>query len=115
MDVNDNPSPYSALEISGPVEVPVEPPVAFALDEIRPNPVAGTGLVARFVLPSGANAILELIDVTGRRIVEREVGALGPGRHAVDLLEGRSVRSGVYFVRLRQGVVVRTVRTAVLR
>jgi DNA-binding beta-propeller fold protein YncE len=115
VDSNDNSSPYATVSVSGTVGVPAESPLAFTLDEVRPNPVVRGRLTARFILPSDAPATLELVDVTGRRIVARDVGALGPGRHAVDLLEVAGVRSGIYFIRLRQGDALKTVRTAVLQ
>ena len=58
---------------------------------------------------------MPLVDVTGRRIVARDVGALGPGHHVVDLLEVAGIRSGIYFIRLGQGDAMKTVRTAVLQ
>ena len=35
--------------------------------------------------------------------VERAVGSLGPGRHTLDLSNGRAVAPGIYFLRLTQG------------
>ena len=53
--------------------------------------------------------------MTGRRVVSRNVGALGAGPHAVDLAEGRQLAPGIYMVRLTQGERSRVVRAAVLR
>jgi hypothetical protein len=86
----------------------------FTLDAVRPNPTQGGPLTVRFVLPSAARARLELLDIGGRRVAEREVGSLGPGRHAVDLEPPTRLAPGVYFLRLRQGGELRTTRVAVL-
>jgi hypothetical protein len=45
----------------------------------------------------------------------RDVGTMGPGRHVVDLAEGRAFAAGVYLVRLMQRATHRTVRVAVMR
>jgi hypothetical protein len=57
---------------------------------------------------------MELLDLSGRRIAEREVGALGAGRHAIDLAQGRRIAPGIYWLRLTQGENRRTSRVAVL-
>ena len=86
----------------------------FVLEGVRPNPTQGRQLTVHFILPSSASARLRLLDVGGRRVVEREVGSLGPGRHAVDLSLVRRLVPGVYFVHLTQGGDLRTARVAVL-
>ena len=81
----------------------VEIPSAFTLQlaGFTPNPSTGPVTVS-FSLPNADPATLELLDVTGRRIVSREVGSLGAGQHLVRLDEGLSrLRPGMYFVRLR--------------
>ena len=97
--------------------VPGEAPasVAFALDPVRPNPTHGGTLTVRFALPGGAAASLELLDVAGRRIAKHEVGALGAGRHTLDLGEGARLAPGLYLVCLRQGTNTRVTRVAVLK
>jgi hypothetical protein len=87
---------------------------AFALEGARPNPTSGIGLHVAFTLPTGADARLQLLDVSGRRVLEREVGSLGAGRHTVNLAAGRKVVPGVYWVRLVQGANQRTARVAVI-
>ena len=87
----------------------------FTLEGLRPNPSRGELLRVAFALPSSAAARLELLDVSGRRVVEREVGALGAGRHVLDLAAGRRLAQGLYLVRLTQGANVRVARVSVLR
>lgn len=97
-----------------PVQVPGEVGLDLALEAPMPNPSRMGAMILRFTLPTDATASLELFDVAGRRIVARDVSALGAGPHAVDLTPGRRPATGVYFVRLRQGDGVRVRRIVVL-
>jgi hypothetical protein len=94
------------VEVSSQV-VGVEPShgaPALSLDGPRPNPASGGRLAVSFALPLGDFASLELFDLAGRRLLTREVGSLGSGRHAVDLgASGQCPPPGVYFLRLTQG------------
>ena len=111
VDVNGNESDFAVVlpeQTSGEV-------VAFALHGAHPNPATGHALHVTFALPSAALARLELHDVAGRRVVAREVGTLGAGRHTVNLAEGRWVATGIYWVSLSQGNNQQRVRVAVLR
>ena len=63
----------------------------------------GQRLQVSFSLPKESRAQLELVDVTGRRILDLDVGSLGAGRHRVNLAEGRRVAPGLYWIRLTQG------------
>jgi hypothetical protein len=88
--------------------------VELALDPVFPNP-ARAGLFVSFALPRADAATLELIDVAGRLVAARHVGALGAGRHVLDLAHGVVLPSGLYFVRLVQGERRLVTRAAVLR
>src|SRR5262249_10907084 len=87
---------------------------AFTLEGFRPNPAIG-GAIASFTLPSAEPATLELLDLTGRRVVSREVGALGAGRHTLRLDSGSAIPAGVYWIRLRQGSHSRVTRGVVMK
>jgi len=87
-----------------------EPADALALRATGPQPSRGR-LRIEFALGEGP-ARLELLDVTGRRVASPDLGALGPGWHALALGEG--LHSGVYFARLAQGGRVRTMKAVVL-
>ena len=115
VDANGNVSAYSTLGPGGTSEVGPATPVVFALEGARPNPARGPGLVIRFALPSAEPARLTLVDVGGREVATRDVGAFGAGEHAVDLAQGRTLAPGVYLVRLTQGAEARTSRVAMLR
>lgn len=97
------------------MDVPNNASLAFALDGVRPNPAHGELLSVAFTLPTAATARLELLDVSGRRVVEREVGSLGAGQHTFDLGTGQRLAPGLYLVRLTQGANTRTTRVAVIR
>jgi len=89
-------------------------PLAFALDGVRPNPTTSSRMAVTFVLPIASSARLELVDVKGRVIATRDVGSLGAGRHSIDLAGERKLASGIYLVRLTQGVQQRTARVVVI-
>jgi len=90
-----------------------DPPVDFAMGRLE-NPSFGGRLTVTFSLASSSPARLELLDVSGRCAVAREVGSLGPGQHQVRLEGYRPLASGVYFVRLSQGPKVTVTRVAIL-
>ncbi len=79
------------------LDVPAE--ATLALAGASPNPVVGDLTVA-FSLAGNSPASLTGYDVTGRRVAEREVGALGPGRHRVRLAATGELPAGLYFIRL---------------
>ena len=87
--------------------------LALALGPIAPNPAHGGALVANVVLPSADPAQLELLDVMGRRLASRELGALGAGRHTVELGTGMHLAPGVYLIRLTQAGSTRVTRVAI--
>ena len=87
-------------------------PVTFALDRLV-NPSVGGRLTVTFSLARSSPARLELLDVSGRRVAAREVGSLGPGHHQVQLGDDRPLPSGMYFVRLSQGMNVAVRRATI--
>jgi hypothetical protein len=90
------------------------PDASFALANAGANPSA-SGLTVTISLPDAAPARLEVHDVAGRRVVSREVGGLGAGRHTVEMGEARSLSPGLYLVRLVRGAEFRATRVAVVR
>jgi hypothetical protein len=115
VDVNGNESAFAALGPVGTLDVAGDVKLEFALAGVRPNPSRGNRVMVDFTLPTAQPARLELVDVAGRRVVDRAVGGLGAGRHAVDLAAGRPLAPGIYLVKLTQGAHSRVVRAAVLR
>jgi hypothetical protein len=114
VDVNGNESSFTLVTPDGTTDVSYEP-VAFALAGACPNPAQGSKLLVAFALPTPAPARLELMDVSGRRVLSREVGSLGAGRHTVDLAQWNHVAAGIYWVQLAQGDQRQRVRVAVIR
>ncbi len=84
------------------------------IEAVRPNPTVREVWVS-FTLPKAGAARLSLVDITGRRVREREVGSLGQGKHLLDLGTGPELPAGVYVVRLEQGDRVETARVSVVR
>jgi len=71
-----------------------------------------SGLSVAFSLPSARGARIDLLDVSGRVVAGREVGALGSGTHEI-LLPGPPA-PGVYFLRLTQADHQSVRRTAIV-
>ena len=92
------------------VDVPAE--TRLTLEGLRPSPASGEAM-AWFTLGSGEPATLDMLDLGGRRVLAREVGGLGAGRHAVRV-DLSLVGPGVYWRRLRQGAESRVRRAVVL-
>ena len=86
----------------------------FALEGLRPNPAVGA-LNVSFSLPKEGPATVELLDLAGRRVLDREVGQLGRGRHVFRLDSGVHMAPGVYWLRLRQGAQQALTRAVVMR
>jgi hypothetical protein len=97
---------------AGDVWVQVPMGLELALGGLLPNPAVGA-LVVSFTLPTGDSATLEMIDVTGRRVLARNLTSLMPGRHTLRLGEGVP-SAGVYFIKLTQGARTITARAVVL-
>jgi hypothetical protein len=92
------------------VDVPLE--AVLSLQGMRPNPANGP-LTVSFSLPNSRPARLELVDVTGRRVFDQQVGGFGPGTHVVRL--DASLPAGIYAVRLTQGDRTLTTKATIVR
>jgi hypothetical protein len=115
VDVNGNESSHALITPQNTLDAPgADTHVAFALEGVQPNPAGRRSLRVAFALPHAAPARLELLDMSGRRVLARDVGSLGAGRHTVNLAEGRVLPAGIYWVSLRQGLNRRTARVAVI-
>ena len=89
-------------------------PAALAVHGGAPSPAVGRMRIA-FSLPRGGAAGLEVMDVAGRLVWSRDVGAMGAGRHVVDLGSTRGAAPGLYFIRLRQDGRTATGRVMLMR
>jgi hypothetical protein len=92
------------------VDVPLQ--AEFALKGARPNPSNGP-LTLSFSLATSAPARLEVVDLSGRRVYERQVGDLGAGFHVVRL--DTNLPAGIYAVRLTQGSRTLTTKATIVR
>lgn len=97
---------------AGQVWVDVPTNLRLALEGFQPNP-AVKDLMVSFTLPADAAATLELIDVSGRRLLARDLRGLPPGRHTLRLDEARPP-AGIYFIRLTQKDQSVTARAAII-
>ncbi len=89
------------------------PPPGMANSEVAPeepafrlvsNPTRSAEFAVELTLTNGAPARLTVMDLFGRRLMEREVGRLGAGRHVIGLATGSPLAPGMYLVRLlREG------------
>jgi hypothetical protein len=116
VDIHGNAGPFALASPPAPVGIgPGSGAARLALRPPTPNPGHGRWLVVEFTLADASPARLELVDVAGRLVTAREVGALGGGAHRVELAGASPLRSGLYFVRLTQGGVTVRERAAVVR
>ena len=81
------------------VQVPVAP---LALYGPSTNPISARALSVSFSLASASPARITLYDVSGRRVLSREVGSLGAGYHELRLDSDRRIGPGVYLLQLSQ-------------
>jgi hypothetical protein len=88
--------------------------VALALESVRPHPVEREWVVA-LSLPEDGAARLELLDVTGRRVVVRTLEALEAGRHLVRFQPEAPLPGGIYVLRLVQGAGTATLKVVTRR
>jgi len=93
------------------VDVPGGPPLE--LSAAGPNPVHGI-VELSLSLPDSRPARVELLDLSGRRRLSRDVGALGAGRHRLRLDGSDALAAGVYLVRLTHDGVSRVLRIAIV-
>jgi hypothetical protein len=99
------------ITATNPLAVGDEPGLDFALG-VRPSPTRGP-LGLELTLARSERATVELLDVSGRRVVFRDLGAMTPGRHRIELRD--PLPAGLYVVRLTQGGTSRTAKAVVLR
>lgn len=102
VDVNGNESGFALVTPASTAGVE-DGPVVFALTGFATNPASARAMSVSFALPTAGSARIELLDVTGRRVLVREVGLMGAGRHVVDLGATARPSSGIYWLRLSQG------------
>lgn len=89
------------------------PSPALRIESAYPNPFHTTASLA-FRVDKPSDVRVDVYDVLGRRVQSELLGTVAPGQHTMRL-DGASLSSGIYFVRLTAGADVRTVRLALVR
>jgi hypothetical protein len=101
-------STWTAVDVDGS---PASTPWHFGA---RPNPAAGA-LDLAFTVASSAPVRIELLDISGRRVLERSAGVLDPGDHLFRLAEQGTLRPGLYFAKLSVGAAQRVAKVLIAR
>lgn len=86
-----------------------------ALAGFRPNPSVNGDAAVSFELPDTKPGRLELLDVTGRRIADRDLSGYVAGRYTERLSQGAGVPAGMYWIKLTHGGKALTTRGVVIR
>ena len=109
---------FDFFKINALAQLDTPPPgsvaASLAIEKVVPNPAVGASRVL-YTLPSWAPARLELVDVSGRQVLGRELGSPGPGRHEARLGGGSTPAPGIYWLRLSQAGHQVTSRVAFVR
>ena len=92
---------------------PPDTPEWLALSGAVPNPVRSAARV-RYSLPERTDVTLAVYDLMGRKVATLAAGARSAGTHRARL-EGTSLPSGTYVVRLRAGEVQKSRRITVVK
>jgi len=71
------------------------------LRSVAPNPTSGP-ITVSLALERRGDAVLEVVDLAGRRVAARDLAGLEPGQHSVALGADPSLSPGYYLIRLRQ-------------
>jgi VCBS repeat protein len=108
------PVPFKRYAIWRGQSIETPAPQHFALEGFRPNPALRAPAVA-FTLADASPATIEVLDLAGRRVLLREVGGLGAGRHLVPLESSTRLAPGAYVMRLRQAGRTLSARGVVVR
>jgi hypothetical protein len=104
----------TGLETTDEVWVVVASSDGFGLHGAVPHPARDGALTVDFTVPDDRPMTIELMTAGGRRVLVRELGGLGAGRHRVALASERSIPGGVYWLRASYAGSVRTKRVVVL-
>jgi PKD repeat protein len=89
------------IQISGPLSVEdLQQDFEFSL---APNPTVGSSIVSLSVANTGFYSV-DLMDVTGRVLSKIHEGQLGFGNHTFPIEEAKTYSSGVYLIRVFNGI-----------
>jgi hypothetical protein len=85
VDLAGNASPSAVMTLANLLDAYGPENLGFAPDGVRANPARNGHRVVDVALARPGPAVLTLLDITGRRVIEREMGSRGVGRHQVDV------------------------------
>jgi hypothetical protein len=115
VDKHGNGSSAALASLGSPTGMPGPAAFIFALDGVTPHPARSGSFGIRFRLADRAPATLEIMDVSGRKVIETRVDRLGPGEHVFDVDRVQRLPAGVYLVRLSSGARNATTKAVVLQ
>lgn len=101
------------LGISGANQIPTSSLPSSIRMSAFPNPFNPTSTIS-YSLPKSGNVELKLFDLTGREVNTVQTGFQPAGIHFATI-NGSSLTSGTYFVRLQSGSTVQTRKVVLLR
>ena len=93
--------PVTTRAITYSIKPPVGETATLRFEGIHPSPARGAFTVD-FSLKGEGPASLEVVDISGRRVLRQDLGGLGAGRHSLRSAEWAPLASGVYVVRLSE-------------
>ena len=93
------------------VDVPAPMPLSLKFARMEER---GRTVHVSFVLETHDRASIEALDLAGRRVLRRDLGAPGAGLHEYRF-PSTALASGIYFVRLIQNNQIRTTRLTLVR
>ncbi len=93
------------------IEIPMPMPLTLRFARMEDR---GRTVRVSYVLETHERATLELLDVAGRRVLVRDLGAPGAGAHE-DRFASSALPAGIYFARLHQAQQTRIARLVLTR
>ena len=84
----------------------IEPPTAYSIDRSFPNPFNDQTMI-RFSIPKPADIDLSVYNFTGQRVATLIHTHLSAGSHSISW-NAAGQNSGIYFVMLKSGAIIRT-------
>ncbi len=85
-----------------------EPEMAISALEVFPNPFS-TSFSLRFNAMDNTGAFLSIVDMTGRKVFEREL-SVQKGMNVLYISEMNNAPAGIYFIHIENGASVQTIK-----
>jgi|GEM_PF-985629 len=101
------------FEYSNSIEVVLQTPVSFALNQNFPNPFNPTTVIS-FQVPIASKVMLKIYDIMGNEVAELVNGEKPAGNYDV-IFNGHNLASGVYFYQLHAGSFIETKKLILMK